>query len=288
MCNKYVIIRQLGSPKKLEKIMSILNRIVDIKRQEVSYLKQQLSLEQIKQQALEYIKQSPSRDFIQAIKNKHDNNQSAVIAEIKQASPSKGIICNNFVPAEIAIAYQQNGASCLSVLTEEQYFKGKIEYLQQAKLVTSLPVLRKDFIIDEYQIYQSALIGADAILLIASILDEKQMIKFEEIAHSLNLAVLPEIHHENELDKAIKLKTPLLGINNRNLQTFAVDLAQTINLLPKISNKIIVTESGILDKNDVELMHSHQVKTFLVGEAFMKKDTPAEIGQALHQLFYSL
>ena len=267
--------------------MSILNRIIDFKCQEVSYLKQKLSLEKIKQKALEHSSTFTRRNFVEAIQNKIKNNQPAVIAEIKQASPSKGIICHNFIPSEIAQAYEKNGAACLSVLTDEEYFKGKIDYLLQARLATNLPVLRKDFIIDEYQIYQSALIRADAILLIASILSAEQMQYFEEIAHSLNLAVLPEIHHDNELEKAIKLKTPLLGINNRNLETFSVDLTQTINLLPKISNKIVVTESGILTKDDVKLMQSHNVQTFLVGETFMKKLTPIDCGKTLHELFFN-
>jgi indole-3-glycerol phosphate synthase len=267
--------------------MSILSKIVDTKHQEVSYLKQKVSLEEIKQKALKHSSTFTRRNFVEAIQNKIKNNQPAVIAEIKKASPSKGIICHNFFANEIAKEYEKNGAACLSVLTDEEYFKGKIDYLLQASLATNLPVLRKDFIIDEYQIYQSALIRADAILLIASILSEEQMQYFEEIAHSLNLAVLPEIHHDNELEKAMKLKTPLLGINNRNLDTFSVDLAQTINLLPKISNKIIVTESGILTKDNVKLMQSHNVNTFLVGEAFMKKYTPFDSGRALHELFFN-
>ncbi|MFM2344986.1 MAG: Indole-3-glycerol phosphate synthase [Pseudomonadota bacterium] len=268
--------------------MSILSQIVDTKRKEVSYLKQTLSLEEIKQQALQLQHSSTfqRRDFIQAIQHKHQHNKSAVIAEIKKASPSKGIICTNFIPEQIAQEYEKNGAACLSVLTDEDYFKGKIEYLEQARQATNLPVLRKDFIVDEYQIYQSALIGADAILLIASILSAEQMQYFEEIAHSLNLAVLPEIHHDDELEKSIKLKTKLLGINNRNLATFSVDLAQTINLLHKIDNKIIVTESGILAQEDVKLMQSHNVNTFLVGEAFMRENSPIASGKALSNLFF--
>ena len=261
---------------------NILAQITQTKFKEVALAKQVLSLADIQKQAIKYCKLNPTKSFIEAITSKHTAKKSAVIAEIKKASPSKGILCENFIPSKIAKEYADNGAACLSVLTDTDYFMGKAEYLMQAKQACNLPILRKDFIIDEYQIYESALMGADCILLIASILDAKIMQKFEAIAIDLGLAVLPEIHHENELEKAMNLQTPMLGINNRNLATFEVNLTQTINLLPKIKDKIIVTESGILTKFDVELMHTHNVKTFLVGEAFMKTENA---GQSLKQIF---
>jgi indole-3-glycerol phosphate synthase len=262
---------------------NILQKIVKTKQQEVFKLKQEISLETIKSQALSYTTTAKKNDFITAIKAKHAQNKTAIIAEIKKASPSKGIICQNFFVDKIAKSYEDAGATCLSVLTDRKYFMGSEEYLNIAKQNSSLPILRKDFIIDEYQIYQSKLMGADAILLIASILTEKQMQKFEDIAFELELSVLPEIHHKSELEKAYKLNTPLFGINNRNLATFEVSLNQTLNLLEQIENKIIVTESGILSKNDIKLMQSNNVNTFLVGEAFMKAKN---CGEELRKLFF--
>ncbi len=264
---------------------NILEKIIQTKYTEVAAAKLNISLDIIKELALNYAKNKTTRNFIAAIKYKHNQGKSAVIAEIKQASPSKGILCQNFNPSKIALQYEQYGASCLSILTDKTYFKGDATFIEQCKNVCKLPILRKDFIIDEYQIYESILMGADAILLIASILDAQTMQKFESIANSLNLAVLPEIHHTEELNKAINLNTQLLGINNRNLSSFEVNLQQTIELLPYIKHKIVVTESGILTTDDVNLMRSNNVNTFLVGEAFMKKPHP---GLALNNIFGEL
>ena len=212
------------------------------------------------------------------------NNKSvAIIAEIKKASPSKGIISNNFDPQVIASSYTINGASCLSVLTDNQYFKGDLSYLNLVKDVTDLPLLRKDFIIDEYQIYQSKFYNADCILLIASILDENQLIEFESIAHSLGMDVLVEIHNEEELKKIDRMKTELIGINNRDLRTFKTDISNSIKLGKLISdNKTVVTESGINTREDINLMRQNKINTFLVGERFMREQDP---GAALKILF---
>jgi indole-3-glycerol phosphate synthase len=217
----------------------------------------------------------PVRDFTGALRARIVAGQAAVIAEIKKASPSKGVLRNDFHPAEIAASYAKHGAACLSVLTDQQFFQGNSEYLQQARAACLLPVLRKDFIVDEYQIYQSRAMGADAILLIAAALDAELMKEFEVLAHRLGMAVLVEVHNAEELDAALQLTTPLIGVNNRNLRTFEVSLQTTLDLLPRISgNRIIVTESGILTAADVKLMRSHQVNAFLVGEAFMRAEDP--------------
>ena len=211
------------------------------------------------------------------------NKGLAVIAEIKKASPSKGIISHNFDPKAIAISYTINGASCLSVLTDNQYFKGDISYLNLVKGVTDLPVLRKDFIIDEYQIYQSKFYKADCILLIASILDANQLVEFENIAHTLGMDVLVEVHDEEELKKIERMKTELIGINNRDLRTFKTDISNSIKLGKLISdNKTVVSESGINTKEDVNLMRQNKINTFLVGERFMREQDP---GAALKILF---
>ena len=206
-----------------------------------------------------------------------------MIAEIKKASPSKGVLRVDFRPAEIAASYARHGAACLSVLTDQQFFQGSAEYLQQARAACSIPVLRKDFIIDAYQIYQARVMGADCILLIAAALTLEQMKSFETLARELGMAVLVEVHDGHELDIALQLHTPLVGINNRNLRTFEVSLQTTLNLLPRIpKNSIVVTESGILQPQHVQLMRSHHVDTFLVGEAFMRAADP---GVELARLF---
>jgi indole-3-glycerol phosphate synthase len=217
----------------------------------------------------------PVRDFVAALRNKIAAGRPAVIAEIKKASPSKGVLRADFHPAEIAASYARHGAACLSVLTDEQFFQGSAEYLKQARDACKLPVLRKDFIVDEYQIYQSRAMGADAILLIATALDVASMQTFEALAHRLGMEVLVEVHDGNELDAALQLTTSLIGINNRNLRTFEVSLQTTLDLLPLIpADRIVVTESGILSAEDVKLMRSHQVHAFLVGEAFMRAADP--------------
>ena len=206
-----------------------------------------------------------------------------MIAEIKKASPSKGVIREHFNPKEIAISYEKGGATCLSVLTDQQYFQGHANYLREARTACSLPVLRKDFMVDPYQIYEARAMEADCILLIVAALPLSLMQELEEITHNLGMNVLVEVHNQEELELALQLKTPLLGINNRNLKTFDVSLNTTFDLIKNISSeKIIVTESGIFTSNDVKLMQDHHVNTFLIGEAFMRESDP---GQSLKTLF---
>jgi indole-3-glycerol phosphate synthase len=207
----------------------------------------------------------------------------AVIAEVKKASPSKGILRPDFIPADIAQSYAEHGAACLSVLTDQQFFQGSIDYLKQARASCDLPVLRKDFMVDAYQVYEARAMGADCILLIAACLDDAQMKSLEALAMSLDMAVLVEVHDRAELDRALKLKTPLLGINNRNLKTFEVSLDATLGMLKDVpADRLLVTESGITTAADVQRMRTAGVQAFLVGEAFMRADDP---GQALAQLF---
>lgn len=250
----------------------ILNKILATKVIEVASSKAKTSIEEM--QALAEA-QAPARDFVGAIRSKIEAGDAAVIAEIKKASPSKGVIRADFQPAYIASSYEQGGAACLSVLTDEQYFQGSADYLKQARTACALPVLRKDFMIDAYQVVEARAMGADCILLIAAALSLPQMQKLEKAAHDLGMAVLVEVHNGEELEQAIQLETPLLGINNRNLRTFDVTLDTTLDLLPKIDqNKIVVTESGIFTTEDVTLMRDNDVHTFLVGEAFMRQDNP--------------
>jgi indole-3-glycerol phosphate synthase len=257
----------------------ILNKILAVKAQEVAAAQ---SIKPLATMRAEAEQAAPARDFVGAIRAKIAAGQAAVIAEIKKASPSKGVLRADFQPAAIAASYAKHGAACLSVLTDEQFFQGSAGYLQQARGACTLPVLRKDFIVDEYQIYQARAMGADAILLIASALDVKQMQVFEALAYSLGMAVLVEVHDGAELDIALQLATPLIGVNNRNLRTFEVSLNTTLDLLPRIPRgRIAVTESGILTAADVKLMRSHQVHAFLVGEAFMRAEDPgAELARA--------
>jgi indole-3-glycerol phosphate synthase len=258
----------------------ILNKILAVKAEEVAAALAVQSLQQVREAAEQA---APARDFVGAIRHKIAAGQSAVIAEIKKASPSKGVIRVDFQPAQIAASYAQHGAACLSVLTDEQFFQGCAAYLQQARAACDLPVLRKDFMVDEYQIYQARAMGADAILLIAAALSVAQMQAFESLAHSLGMAVLVEVHNGAELDAALQLTTPLLGVNNRNLRTFEVSLQTTLDLKARIpADRILVTESGILNADDVKLMREHQVHAFLVGEAFMRADNP---GAALARVF---
>ena len=250
----------------------ILNKIIATKTVEVATAKIQKPLAMMQAEA---IAAAPTRDFIASIRHKIAGNQSAVIAEIKKASPSKGIIREDFDPAAIAKSYEQGGAACLSVLTDVEYFQGCADYLKQARAACKLPVLRKDFMIDTYQVYEARAMGADCILLIAAALDLNTMRELEKIAHGLGMAVLVEVHNSDELDLALQLATPLLGINNRNLRTFEVSLDTTLELLARIpSDKIVVTESGIFTSDDVARMHKNNVHTFLVGEAFMRQPEP--------------
>ena len=250
----------------------ILKRILAVKAQEVATAQATKPLAAMRAEAE---RAAPVRDFTAAIRGKIAQGQPAVIAEIKKASPSKGVLRADFRPAEIAASYAKHGAACLSVLTDEQFFKGSADCLQQARAACSIPVLRKDFMVDAYQIYQARAMGADAILLIVSALSLAQMREFEALAHSLGMSVLVEVHDADELDIALQLQTPLIGINNRNLRTFEVSLQTTLGLLPRIpQGRIVVTESGILQPEDVCLMRQHHVQTFLVGEAFMRADDP--------------
>ena len=279
----------------------ILKKILTVKKQEITAAKALKCYSLLLQEAHSALL---PRDFVAAIRNKINAGQSAVIAEIKQASPSKGILRGRssgtntpsfeFLPAEIAKTYAQHGAACLSVLTDKQFFMGSPEYLQEARAACLLPVLRKDFILDEYQIVEARAMHADCILLIVSAFlleydDESnskplmQMQKLEELAHSLGMAVLVEVHDAAELDMALQLTTPLIGINNRNLRTFETSLNTTLELLNKIpSHRTVVTESGIHHPADVALMRNNQVNAFLVGEAFMRAEDP---GVELERLF---
>jgi indole-3-glycerol phosphate synthase len=304
----------------------ILNKILATKREEITAGQKTISLAEMQAHAAE---QPPTRDFVGAIRARIAAGKPAVIAEIKKASPSKGVLREVFRPAEIAASYEQGGAACLSVLTDAQYFQGSAEYLKQARAACSLPVLRKDFIIDPYQVYEARAMGADCILLIVGafkrspapyppplkgggtkatlppegggqgggeVFDIPQMHELEVLAFDLGMAVLVESHNAEELDAALQLKTPLQGINNRNLRTFEVSLDTTLGLLPKIAlspspfwgegrgeaGRIVITESGILAPADVALMRAHNVNAFLVGEAFMRAENP---GAELARLF---
>ena len=229
--------------------------------------------------------QPPARDFVGAIRARHAAHRPAVIAEIKKARHSKGVIRADFHPAEIAADYERAGAACLSVLTDRGFFQGAPEYLQAARAACHLPVLRKDFLIDAYQVFEARAMGADAILLIAACLDLAQMRDMEQLATELGMAVLVEVHDAAELEQALQLDTPLIGINNRNLRSFEVSLQTTLDLLPRIASgaagRIVVTESGILKPEDVALMQANAVHTFLVGEAFMRAPHPGAELQAL-------
>ena len=250
--------------------MSVLERILEVKRREVSAAKARLANPK---------PGAPVRDFVAALRKR----RPAVIAEIKKASPSRGVLRADFDPAAIARSYEESGAACMSVLTDMQFFQGDPEHLKAARAACALPALRKDFVIDPWQVHESRMLGADCILLIAACLSREEMLDLERVAHSLGMAVLVEVHDGDELEKAAALKTPLLGVNNRNLKTFETRLETTIDLLPRIpKGRIVVTESGILAPADVARMRDHGVDTFLVGEAFMRAHDP---GAALRALF---
>ena len=258
----------------------ILERIIAVKREEVRAAQQSAPLEELRLEA----SARDLRDFVGALRAKHAAGQAAVIAEVKKASPSKGVLREHFVPAEIARSYERGGAACLSVLTDVRFFQGSAAYLEEARAACNLPVLRKDFIVDPYQIVEARAMGADAILLIAAALETPQMRDLEAFAHSLGLAVLVEVHDEEELGEALTLKTPLIGINNRNLRTFETSIETTLGMLEKVpAERIVVTESGILSRADVERMREQSVNTFLVGEAFMRADDP---GAELARMFF--
>jgi indole-3-glycerol phosphate synthase len=265
----------------------VLQRILRVKEQEVEAARRVISDAQIRLQAHETLASRDAtlapRGFEQALRARVDKGRPAVIAEIKKASPSKGVLREHFDPPEIAASYERGGAACLSVLTDEQFFQGAPRYLQQARAACALPVLRKDFVFDPYQIYEARAWGADCVLLIVAALDDARMSELASIARSLSMDVLVEVHDEGELERALRLETALLGINNRNLRTFEVSLQTTLGLLPLIpASRLVVTESGVLRGADVSMLRSAGVNAFLVGEAFMRADDP---GRALTELF---
>jgi indole-3-glycerol phosphate synthase len=258
----------------------ILKKIVEVKHEEIAAARKKKSLEAVRADAESRVL---TRDFEGALRRKIAAGQAAVIAEIKKASPSKGVLRADFEPADIAQSYAEHGAACLSVLTDRQFFQGTVDYLKQARASCDLPVLRKDFMVDPYQIYESRVMGADCILLIAACLEDARMAELEDIARSLDMAVLVEVHDRDELQRALRLRTPLVGINNRNLRTFEVSLETTLGMLGDVPrDRLLVTESGILARPDVQRMREAGVHAFLVGEAFMRAGDP---GQALAALF---
>ena len=265
----------------------ILNKIVAVKHEEIAAARKKKPLDVVREDAESRVL---TRDFEGALRARIAAGQAAVIAEIKKASPSKGVIREDFIPADIAQSYAEgNGkvsAACLSVLTDRQFFQGSADYLKQARASCDLPVLRKDFMVDPYQVYEARAMGADCILLIAACLDDAQMADLEAIAHGLNMAVLVEVHDRAELHRALKLRTPLVGINTRNLRRFEVSLTNTLDLLPRVpADRLLVTESGILGAADVKTMRDAGVHAFLVGEAFMRAPDP---GAALADVFQTV
>ena len=258
----------------------ILERILARKREEVEAARAAVPFAQMQQRA---VAAPPARDFVGALRARIAAGRAAVIAEIKKASPSKGVLRADFRPAEIATSYERHGAAALSVLTDVPFFQGAPEYLAAARAATSLPALRKDFIVDAWQVFESRALGADAILLIVAALDDAELRDFEALALALGMAVLVEVHDEGELERALALRTPLVGINNRNLRTFEVTLETTLALLARVpAGRIVVTESGIVASGDVRRMRAAGVDAFLVGEAFMRAGDP---GRALRELF---
>jgi indole-3-glycerol phosphate synthase len=258
----------------------ILNKIVAVKREEIAAGQKKTPLAAMRADAESRVL---TRDFEGALRRKIAAGQAAVIAEVKKASPSKGVLRADFIPADIAQSYAEAGAACLSVLTDKQFFQGSVDFLKQARASCDLPVLRKDFMIDPYQVYEARVMGADCILLIAACLEDAMMSELESVARSLDMAVLVEVHDGAELDRALRLKTPLIGINNRNLRTFEVTLDTTLGLLAQVpAERLLVTESGILSADDVRRMRDAGINAFLVGEAFMRATDP---GEALAHLF---
>ena len=262
----------------------ILTKILDVKADEVAAAKKYRDFASLRREVeADTEARSNLRGFEASLRQKIAAGQAGVIAEIKKASPSKGVLRVDFKPAEIAASYAQFGAACLSVLTDVNFFQGDPAYLRQARAACSLPALRKDFMIDPYQIYEARSWGADAILLIVAALDHGLMAEMEAVAHELGMGVLIEVHNADELTAALRLKSALLGVNNRNLRTFETSLQNTIDLLPRISpDKLVITESGIVTTDDVKRMRDHDVNAFLVGEAFMRAADP---GFELNRLF---
>ena len=260
---------------------SYLDKILSTKVLEVDQQKSLLNLDEIK---LRIDDASPGKGFITAIQERNKKGLVSVIAEIKKASPSKGIIRGDFSPTEIAKQYETNGATCLSILTDEKYFQGSLDYLKQVRTQVEIPLLRKDFIVDEYQIYQSKLYGADCILLIVSALTDNQLIEYKSIAEELSLDVLVEVHNKQELRRILTMNFSLIGINNRNLSTFEVSLETTRDLSSQSGEATLVSESGIRNKKDIEEILSYGVLNFLVGESFMRAEDP---GNELKKLFFA-
>lgn len=263
----------------------ILEKILATKRDEVASAKAAVPLAQIRAEADEAAHTYPLRDFVGALEAKKAAGTPGIIAEIKKASPSKGLIRADFDPPAIARAYAAAGAACLSVLTDASYFQGAPAYLQAARAEVALPVLRKDFMVDEYQVYEARAMGADAVLLIAAALSQMQLEHLEGVAQELGLAVLVELHEAAELERCRNLTTPLFGVNNRNLRTFEVNLQHTLALLPQLSGRHVVTESGIGRPEDIRLMQEHGVNSFLIGEHFMRQH---DIEAAVHVLLAPL
>lgn len=259
---------------------TILKKIIFRKLEEIQEGCEKVSLRDMKRRAM----QSPeAKGFVDAMQAKLDTGQSAVIAEIKKASPSKGVLRDPFDPVEIAKSYEAHGAACLSVLTDQDFFQGSNAYLQQVREAVDLPIIRKDFIVDDYQVYEARAIGADCILLIAAAIGDAQMYELTQTAMQLGMDVLIEVHNEEEMERALRLPLPMIGINNRDLHSFEVSLETTIRMLEMIpDDRLVVTESGILGPEDVEKMRAHAVNSFLVGEAFMRADNP---GEKLAELF---
>ncbi|SMN10638.1 Indole-3-glycerol phosphate synthase [uncultured Candidatus Thioglobus sp.] len=264
----------------MSKIPDILEKIIKRKKEEVTERMENIPADKILKLAYE---DTDTRDFYQALKDKTDQKQNAVIAEIKKASPSKGVLRENFNVAEIAKSYEQNGAACLSVLTDKDFFQGDDQYLVEARAAVSIPVLRKEFIIDPYQVYEARTLGADCILLIAACLSDAQMEDFAMRAMAIGMDILVEVHNLEELERTLQLRLPMIGINNRNLRNFEVSLDTTIELMKEIKDDtLIITESGILTSDDVSFMRDNDIYSFLVGEAFMRQDNP---GKALKEMF---
>lgn len=260
----------------------ILRKILTRKQEEIVERRAKVSLDELSLQCKEV---GGVRGFINAIENKIKNNEPAVISEIKKASPSKGVLRENFNPTDIAKSYAEHGAACLSILTDKDFFQGHEDYLKQARAACSIPVIRKDFIIDPYQVYEARAIEADCILLIVAALDDHALHHLFELAKETGMDVLMEVHDEQEMQRALKTNARLIGVNNRNLRTFETDLDTTIRMLSMVNdNHILVTESGIHTRQDVQLMRENNVNSFLVGEAFMRAENP---GEKLAELFFN-
>jgi indole-3-glycerol phosphate synthase len=262
-------------------VSDILEKIISVKRREIEESRAAISFSELERQCSGL---PPTRDFVHALRSRVEKSQPAVIAEIKKASPSKGVIREDFDPVAIARSYEQSGAACLSVLTDRDFFQGAPEYLTAVRAETTIPVIRKDFIIDPYQVYEARAMGADCILLIVAALETAQMRELERIARGMGMAVLVEIHSQEELESALKLQTPLIGINNRNLRTFETDIRTSLRVSERIpSERVVITESGINTREDVALMVENSIYAFLVGESMMRKPDP---GAALKDLFF--